>query len=187
VKKIFIKYFHNISSASVIFSREPNLSLEQWYTLYTKPNAEYGVVTALQKHGVQTYLPMIESFKRPQERVRKPFFPCYLFAKIDFEVIGLFQVQWTPGLRYVVTFDNQPVPLADEVIELIQGKLGEIEAGMGRLAHNFKPGETVRIISGPFEDMLAIFEGPTTPSMRVRGSFSRMALRICPKVEWVMR
>jgi len=127
---------------------------------------------------------VIESFKLPQERVKKPFFPCYLFAKIDFEVIGLFQVQWTPGLRYVVTFDNQPVPLAAEVIELIQDKLGEIEARMGRSAHNFKPGETVRIMTGPFQDMLAIFEGPTTPSMRVRvllnilGQASRMQVSV---------
>jgi transcription antitermination factor NusG len=68
----------------------------------------------------------------------------------------------------VVAFDNRPVPLADEVIELIQRKLGEIEVSMGRPPHNFKPGETVRIATGPFQDMLAIFEGPTTPSMRVR-------------------
>jgi transcription elongation factor/antiterminator RfaH len=172
------------NGSAVIFSREPNLSLEQWYTLYTKPNAEYGVATALQKRGVQTYLPVIESFKLSKERVSKPFFPCYLFAKIDFEIIGLSQVQWMPGLRRIVTFDNQLVPLADEVIELIQGKLGEIEASMGRSAHNFKPGETVRIITGPFQDMLAIFEGPTTPSMRVRvllsilGQASRMQVSV---------
>jgi hypothetical protein len=32
----------------------------------------------------------------------------------------------------------------------------------------FKPGEPVRVTAGPFRDMLAIFDGPSTPAMRVR-------------------
>ena len=156
------------------------MRLEQWYTLYTKPNAEHRVAAALQEHGLQTYLPEIESSKPHQKRARRPFFPCYLFAKIDVETIGLLQVEWTPGLRYVVAFDNRPAPLADGMIELIQRKLGGIEAAGGQSAHNFKPGETVRITAGPFQDMLAILEGPATPRMRVRvllnvlGQASRM-------------
>jgi transcription elongation factor/antiterminator RfaH len=142
--------------------------LEQWYTLFTKPHAEYRVAATLQKQGLYIYLPEIETVKVGQGRIKKPFFPCYLFVKTDFESLGLLRVQWTPGLRYVVAFDNRPVPLADDLIELIQLKLGEIEARKGRPVHNFKPGETVRINTGPFQDMLAIFEGPTTPRMRVR-------------------
>jgi transcription antitermination factor NusG len=138
----------------------------------------------LQKQGLQTYLPEIESFKAHQKRARKPFFPCYLFAKIDFETLDRLQVQWTPGLRYVVAFDDRPVPLADEMIELIQHKLGGIEASGGRPARNFKPGETVRITTGPFQDMQAVLEGPATPRMRVRvllnilGQASRMHVEV---------
>jgi transcriptional antiterminator RfaH len=144
------------------------LGSAQWYTLFTKPNAEYRVAAILQKQGLQTYLPEIKSFKAYQGRVKRPFFPCYLFVKLDLEALGLLQVRWTPGLRRVVAFADRPVPLADEVIELIQRKVGEVKASKGRPAHNFKPGETVRITAGPFQDMLAIFEGPTTPAMRVR-------------------
>ena len=160
------------------------MRLEQWYTLFTKPNAEYRVAAALQKQGLETYLPEIETFKVHRGRGRKPFFPCYLFVKTDFKALGLLQVQRTPGLCYVVAFDNRPVPLADEVIELIQRKLGGIEATRGRPAPNFKPGETVRITAGPFQDMLAILEGPTRPTMRVRvllnilGQASRMQLEV---------
>jgi transcription elongation factor/antiterminator RfaH len=157
---------------------------EQWYTLYTKPNSEYRVAAALQNHGLQTYLPEIESFRPHQGRARKPFFPCYLFARIDFETTSLLQLEWTPGLRYVVAFDSRPVPLADEVIELIQRKLDGIEAGGGRPAHNFKPGETVRITAGPLQDMQAILEGPASPRTRVRvllnilGQASRMQVEV---------
>jgi transcriptional antiterminator RfaH len=143
------------------------VSQARWYTLYTKPHAEYRVSAELRQQRLQIYLPEIESLNANNARGKRPFFPCYLFAKIDFESVSLSQVQWTPGLRCVVAFDNQPVPLPDEVIELIQRKLGQSPANTHRSVHNFKPGQTVRITSGPFQDMLAAFEGPTTPRQRV--------------------
>jgi transcription elongation factor/antiterminator RfaH len=142
--------------------------MEQWYTLYTKPNAEYQVVTALQKRGIQTYLPEIESVKDRRGRDRKPFFPCYLFIKADLRVVGLSRVRWTPGLRRIVAFDDWPVPLPDEVINLIRRRLSEINTAGGQPRHTFRPGDTVRITDGPLQNMLAIFEGPITPAERVR-------------------
>ena len=68
----------------------------------------------------------------------------------------------------MVGFGDQPTPLPDEVIELIQQGLSELEAAGDWPAHGFKPGDTVLITSGPFEDMLAIFAGPTTPTQRVQ-------------------
>jgi transcriptional antiterminator RfaH len=142
--------------------------MEQWYTLYTKPNAEYQVLTVLQKRGIETYLPEIESVKDRRRRDRKPFFPCYLFIKADLKAVSLSRVRWTPGLRHIVAFGERPVPLSDEVINLIRHKLGEINASGGRPPHTFRPGDTVRITDGPLQSMLAIFEGPTTPAERVR-------------------
>lgn len=143
--------------------------MEQWYILHTKPNAEYQVVAALQKRNIQTYLPETEMPKgRRKGRRKKPFFPCYVFSKVDFEVVGLSQVQWIPGLRRIVSSDDRPVPLPDEVIDLIRRRLGEIETNGGWPIHTFKLGDAVRIINGPFQNMVAIFDGPTTPSKRVQ-------------------
>jgi transcriptional antiterminator RfaH len=139
------------------------LGREQWYTLYTKPNAEYQVAASLQEREVQTYLPEIELPKAPHKRRRKPFFPCYLFIKVDLETTGLLRVQWTPGLRYILAFDGRPVSLPDRVIDLIRRKLNETNA-TGR----FRPGDAVRISGGPLQGMEAIFEGPSTPAERVR-------------------
>ena len=144
------------------------MATKRWYTLYTKPNAEYQVANALQQRGVRTYLPEIELAKPQKGRKKRPFFPCYLFIKVDFESIGLGAVQWTPGLRRIVAFGDQPIPLPDDMIYLIRRRLGEIEAAGGWPAYLFKPGDTVRITEGPFRNMLAIFEGPTTPSQRVK-------------------
>jgi transcriptional antiterminator RfaH len=142
--------------------------MKQWYTLHTKPSAEYQVATAMQRRGVQTYLPELESPHSRQERKTKPFFPCYLFARIDFEVTGLSQLQWTPGLRRIVAFGGRPVPLSDEVIDLVRHRLDGVGATGGRpVGHDFHQGDEVRITDGPLQGMLAIFEGPSTPSERV--------------------
>jgi transcriptional antiterminator RfaH len=142
--------------------------MEHWYTLYTKPNAEYQVMDSLQKRGVQTYLPEIESHRTPAGRKKKPFFPCYLFIKVDFDRVGLSRVQWTPGLRRIVAFDSRPVPLPDEVIDLIRSKLGETDATGDSSAHTFHQGDRLRVTEGPLQGMLAIFEGPSTAAQRVR-------------------
>jgi transcriptional antiterminator RfaH len=158
--------------------------MEQWHALHTKPNAEYQVATALQRQELEVYLPEIEVPNTSEGRRDKPFFPCYLFLKVDFETVGLSQVQWTPGLRRVLTFGDQLAPVSNKVIDLIQQKLGEIKANGGWPLPTFKPGDTVRINDGPFKDMLAIFEGPTTPSQRVQvllnilGHISRVQISV---------
>lgn len=142
--------------------------MEHWYTLYTKPNAEYQVAASLQERGLQTYLPEIKSPRARRGRGRKPFFPCYLFVRVDFERVGLSHVRWTPGLRRVLAFDDRPTRLPDEVLDLIRRELDGLNAAAGSSAHNFRPGETVRIIDGPLQGLLAIFQGPTTPAHRVQ-------------------
>lgn len=142
--------------------------MKQWYVLHSRPNAEYQLTTALWERGIQTYLPEIEVRKTKGGRKRKPFFPCYLFAKINFEEISFSQIQWTPGLRRIVAFDGQPVPLDDEVIALIQRKLEEGNLTDGQVPHPFQSGDTVRITEGPLQGLQAIFEGPTTAAERVQ-------------------
>ena len=145
----------------------PLEAMKRWYAVHTKPSSEYQTATALQRRGVETYIPEIESPKHRNGRGKKPFFPCYLFARVDFEVTCLSQLQWTPGLRRIVAFDDRPIPLEDEVINLIRCKLNGVSAD-GQLVHDFHPGETVHITDGPLQGMMAIFEGPSTPAERVR-------------------
>lgn len=158
--------------------------MEQWYTLHTKPNAEYQIVTTLQQRGIQTYLPEIEIPKARNGRKKKPFFPCYLFGKVDLEIVGFSQVQWIPGLRRIVSFGDQPVPMPNAVIDMIRRKLGGIETADGWPTHTFRPGDTVRITDGPFRNMLAIFDRSTTSSERVQvllsilGHASRVQLSV---------
>jgi transcription antitermination factor NusG len=140
--------------------------MEQWLTLYTKAKAEYQVVATLQARGFEVYLPEIEALGPRQSHRTQPFFPCYLFTRLDFEVVGWSELQWTPGLRRIVNVDRRPLPLPAGMIDLLRRRLDGVEQA-GGLAR-FKPGETVRITAGPFSDMEAVFVGPTTPAQRVQ-------------------
>jgi transcriptional antiterminator RfaH len=139
-----------------------------WYTLYSKPNAEYQVARALSRRGIETYVPELAAAKGGHGPTQKPFFPCYLFMRINLEQVGLSQIEWTPGLRRIVAFGERPCPLPDRVIELIRCRLEGIKAAGGWPAPRFEPGERVRITDGPFKDLLAILEGPCTPARRVQ-------------------
>jgi transcriptional antiterminator RfaH len=140
--------------------------MEQWYALHTKPYREYQVATLLRQRDIQVYLPEITSVLPPGGRSHTPFFPTYLFARLDLASTTSPSWEWTPGLRTIVRLGGQPAPVPDEVIAFIQQKLSEMRHNVA--APVFKPGEEVRVTAGPFRDMVAIFDGPSTPAMRVR-------------------
>lgn len=142
--------------------------MKEWYTVHTKPNAETRVAAALQQRGITTFLPQVWRKTPSRDYRQQPFFPCYLFINVDLAETGLAAVQWTPGLRRLVSFNDRPTPLAAEVIELIRHRAEALGATGGLPGHTFKPGDTVRITAGPFKDMLAVFDSSNTPAERVQ-------------------
>lgn len=140
--------------------------MERWYALYTKPRKERQVNTLLRGRGIQTYLPTVRRKVRRRDRPdRVVFFPCYLFARLDFEVVPLSSVAWMPGIRRIVSAGSQPAPVPDEIVELVRERLEEIE----EIRYgNLRQGDRVRITSGPLRDLEAIFDQPTSSADRVR-------------------
>lgn len=141
--------------------------MEQWYTVHTKPHAEYQVAATFRQRGLTAFLPEVRR-KCGDQTGPQPFFPCYLFVKVDLDVVGLSAVQWTPGLRRLVAFSDRPVALPEEIIDLIRHRAEALGPTGGLPGLNFKPGDTVRITAGPFKEMLAIFDGPCPAAERVQ-------------------
>lgn len=139
---------------------------EHWYALYTKPHKEQQVEGLLQGRGIETYLPTVLRKVRRRDRPdRVIYFPCYLFARIDFEEVPLSSVTWMPGIRRVVSFGSRPAIVPEELVRIVRERLGDIEqVGHGQ----FKQGDRVRIASGPLQDLIAIFDQPMSSADRVR-------------------
>jgi len=129
--------------------------MEHWYALYTKPHKEHHVSSILESKGFETYLPTIR-VRKNGKRKTEPFFSCYLFVRTD-PAAGLPTVRWTPGLRRIVSFGDQPAVVPDRAISLIGRRLAE----MGELNYSgcrFKSGDQVVIKDGPLKHFEAVFD-----------------------------
>jgi transcriptional antiterminator RfaH len=137
-----------------------------WYALYTQPRKEQQVRGLLEGQGIETYLPTVRRKVRRRDRPDQVvYFPCYLFARLDFETTPQSSVAWMPGIRRIVSFGEQPAVVAEELVDLIRARLGDVnDMGYGR----FKQGDRVRFTSGPLRDLDAIFDRPLSSTDRVR-------------------
>ncbi len=157
--------------------------MDSWYLLHTKPRVENRVAHFLDQRQIEVFLPQIAQKNEHGEAKKKAFFPGYLFAMLDLDLLDSGIWKWTPGLRYIVKYGDQPVPVPEEVIALINQKISKMEFEATAPNLRFNPGDMVRIKDGPFEDLLAIFEGPTTPSARVRVLLSTLNRTIRVRIE----
>jgi transcriptional antiterminator RfaH len=139
----------------------------RWFALYTKPHKEYAVRDHLAGKQIDVFLPEIRNKTQRRDRpARRPFFPHYLFARLDLGDGIMAHVPWTPGLRTIVSFGGRPAPIPDEMIAHIRRKAAEmLEAGP---EEPFAKGERVRVASGPFEGLDAMFDRTLSAQGRVR-------------------
>ena len=139
--------------------------MKTWRAIYTKPRKERQVEAWLQERGVETYLPTIRRRRRRRDRPEHVvYFNCYLFACIDFDQVPLSSIQWMPGICRVVSAGDQPIAVPAEVVDLIRLRLEQIdEIGFPGL----RAGDRVRIATGPFRDLEAVFERALPSADRV--------------------
>ncbi len=140
--------------------------MKHWYALYTQPRKERQVHGWLVEQGFESFLPTVRRkvrrSDRPDEMV---YFPCYLFARFDFNDTPQSSIAWMPGIRRIVSFGEQPAIVPEELVDLIRHRLSEVdEVGYPRL----KQGDRVRFLSGPLRDLDAIFDRPLSSADRVR-------------------
>ena len=145
-----------------------------WLALYTKPYKERQVRDLLKAQDIEVYLPEI-TVQRYSGTKKKPFFPRYLFARIDPRSPTLTDVRWTPGLSYIVRIGDRPVPVPDPVVEHIRRRLQQMDTL--KPEDRFKEGDHVRIIRGPLEGMDAVFDRRLSAEGRVR-VFLRLVNRL---------
>lgn len=132
----------------------------RWYVVKTQPKQEVRAECNLRVWGLNTFLPKVrEPYTNPftglSSSVITPLFPGYLFAQ--FEVFhSLRRVCFTRGVQSVLRFGNGPTSIDDEIIELIQSRVGE--DGLVTLDNELNAGDPVMIESGPLQHLSGIFQ-----------------------------
>lgn len=140
----------------------------RWYVIHCYSGMETKVKrnleTRIETMGVsdrvfEVVVPMEETIELRdgvRRRVPQRIFPGYILVhmileredgKIDEQVWQA--VRHTPGVTGFVGLGNRPTPLSEEEVEAIMKR---IEAEEPQLKVDFRVGERVRIVSGPFAD-----------------------------------
>ncbi len=150
-----------------------------WLTLRTNAHKEYAVRDFLAARGYEVYLPEESNAYRRRDRPpKRPFFPLYLFLRYPGSE-RLEALQWTPGLRTIVTFGSHPGLVPDEVIAEIRYRLAVMEASR---EGPYRSGDQVVITRGPFKGLDAVFDRHLSRADRVR-VFLEFASRLAVPVE----
>lgn len=145
-------------------------NLLKWYVIKTKPLAEEDVKIRLTRARFEVFLPRIKTVVRGRSKpvIRfKPFFPSYLFARLDMDDAEIFHmIKYTRGVHKILGNGSIPVPIPEEVVAIIMERVNK--EGVLEQSLMFKKGDAVRVRKGPFRDLVGILEKPVSAAGRVR-------------------
>jgi transcription antitermination factor NusG len=140
-----------------------------WYVVHSKPNSENFLCEQLKTRAINTFNPSIRVHTiNPRARKIRPFFPGYLFARVDLEVRGKAFLDWIPGASGLVSFGGEPALVPENMIFAINKRVEQINAAGGEFLETIKQGDRIVIRDGPFQGYEAIFDMRIPGSERVR-------------------
>jgi transcriptional antiterminator NusG len=97
--------------------------------------------------------------------VERRVFPGYVLVQMIMDEDSWYVVRNTPGVTGFVGMGNKPTPLSEaEVVQIMR----RMEADAPSVKVSFKPGERVRIIDGPFNDIPGTVEEIDMERAKVR-------------------
>ena len=132
--------------------------MKSWFVVNTKPKNENRASHNLSAGGYDVLNPKLKLRKYREGRfadIVEPMFPNYIFVKFH-PVDDYHMVKYTRGVNKIITFGGRMVPLQEEFIDFIRGKLKNGVATIEK--KQFKKGEKVFITDGPFKGLGGIFE-----------------------------
>lgn len=141
-----------------------------WYVVHTHPKQEDRTSSNLRTWGIETISPKLQvekynEFSGKVSHLTKPMFPNYIFSRFNYNEV-FHRVKYTRGVHSLVSFNNRPALVDDEIIELLQSQIGE--DGFVKTLDQLEPGDEVVIKYGRFQNFCGVFEGGISDSDRVR-------------------
>ncbi|OCC22915.1 hypothetical protein MB02_14195 [Croceicoccus estronivorus] len=131
-----------------------------WYVVETQPRAEARSQNHLERQNFLCFCPRFRTTRRHARRVENvlaPLFPGYLFVKFDCEQDPWRAINGTRGVKRLVgSPKGAPQPMPSEVMDALMARCDRQE--VKQVLGSVRPGQSVRLIAGPFADRLARIE-----------------------------
>jgi transcriptional antiterminator RfaH len=143
-----------------------NVLSQRWYVIYSNPHKEQQAQFHLGLKGVQTFFPRLHVPATTDSKGKVvPLFRNYLFAWIDVSS-EYHLVIWTPGVRRLVSFGGEPVPVQDDVVQFLKER-ADLQ-GVIPARSKLRRSQEVEIAGGPFDGLLGIIHAPPDDKGRVK-------------------
>jgi transcription antitermination factor NusG len=128
---------------------------ERWFVARVLAHQETRAQFNLQRLGFRSFAPRLRRTVRHARTLRetlRPIFPGYIFVIIDLSKHRWRSVNGTFGIASLIMGAEQPMPVPTGVVETL---VASCENGAAiRLDDGLAVGQTVRILSGPFAEVL---------------------------------
>ena len=131
----------------------------RWYVVQCLAHRESAAASHLCNQKYRVFFPRrrkIRRHARKTESVLVPFFPGYLFVSLDISRDRWRSVNGTYGVAKLVMQGDYPVPVPVGVVEAL--RLSSDESSVLEWRPEIRPGDAVRVIAGPFSDMIGQLE-----------------------------
>ena len=163
--------------------------MEHWYLLHTKLRRERQVAMLLHQRGLEVYLPLVWGKRaKVPTGYRKPYFPSYMFARMDLQRINPDIINWSPGLKELVEFAHEPAIMSDGFVRELQQRLSQIGDERRVISEIEERAKLTEIVEGPFAGYEGIFGSSLSAVERahillacVQREHHRLSLRTAPQ------
>lgn len=138
--------------------------MKNWIAVFTKPACEEKARAHLRRQGFEVYLPTFRrrrSHARRIDIVTRPLFPRYMFVCLDLLLARWRPIMGTLGVSCVLCDGDAPRVVPDRVVDALREGEGAGAFDETDPASRLKPGDAVRIVAGPFADLIGKFQALT--------------------------
>src|SRR5919108_273768 len=118
--------------------------MKQWYAFQSKARKEQLLCEQLHMLQIDSFFPSIRvQTVNPRARKIKPYFPGYVFGRVNLEQVGRSILDWIPGAIGIVKFGGEPAAVSDQLIDALQRHLQKLNVSQSEVSMKFQPGEVI--------------------------------------------
>lgn len=161
----------------------PPTTEKKWYIVHTysghENKAKLTLLERVKTHNLTDYFgdvlvpteSVTENVKGQRRTTTRKFFPGYMFVQMVLDDRTFHLVKNTPKITGFLG-GMKPTPVPEREITGVQTNMTEGKGGKAKVRVSFEPGESVRVVDGPFANFSAKVEEVKADKQKLKVSLS---------------